>query len=419
MFVQEGIPFITWAAVTPLVVFITFLTLSIFAFLLPSDTGSVARRRNAAWSLAIATFALVLGVCLALPSAVVYYRLVTPLPVPAQQFPEPNGHEDFKAAWKMLGPNLLIDSMNFDPHNSPISQLGKAVDQVRAALSKGREGLTRPALFPIDYDTGLDLHINDIQKMRSLAWAFRAEGVLAVREQQFENALETFLETVDYGIHARRGGLIVTEFVGIACSSVGRSDLYHMRTELTAEQCRHAIDRIKAAIESTELHEHFALRDRIWTQHSYDWVGHLVELLENYSGDYRFFDPTDYDKPFLREQAEMRLLIAELALQAYHLEHGQLPARLTELVPEYLPEVPIDPLSEDSLPLKYRLTEDGYLLYSVGHDGVDDGGAVPDDEENFLSLSQDTGDLRLDVQYAPYEEDETEEEAEDSFETEQ
>jgi hypothetical protein len=55
------------------------------------------------------------------------------------------------------------------------------------------------------------------------------------------------------------------------------------------------------------------------------------------------------------------------------LRHGQLPETLDELVPDFLPSVPIDP--NGGKPLRYHPNSDGtYLLYSVGENGVDDGG---------------------------------------------
>ena len=41
-------------------------------------------------------------------------------------------------------------------------------------------------------------------------------------------------------------------------------------------------------------------------------------------------------------------------------------------MPDYLSQVPIDPYS--GRPLIYRRTAEGYLLYSVGSNRVDDGG---------------------------------------------
>jgi hypothetical protein len=42
------------------------------------------------------------------------------------------------------------------------------------------------------------------------------------------------------------------------------------------------------------------------------------------------------------------------------------------LVPEFLPQLPADPFNGQ--PLRYVMQPDHYLLYSVGQDGVDNGG---------------------------------------------
>jgi|GEM_PF-752720 len=67
------------------------------------------------------------------------------------------------------------------------------------------------------------------------------------------------------------------------------------------------------------------------------------------------------------------LLLVSLALQAYHAEHNAYPATLVELTPAYLKAVPDDPFALQA-PLCYQRTETGYLLYSIGPDGKDDGG---------------------------------------------
>lgn len=55
---------------------------------------------------------------------------------------------------------------------------------------------------------------------------------------------------------------------------------------------------------------------------------------------------------FFRDQAQLHLTRIYLALRLYHLDHGgALPATLDQLVPEYLPAVPLDPF--DGKPLRY------------------------------------------------------------------
>jgi hypothetical protein len=74
-----------------------------------------------------------------------------------------------------------------------------------------------------------------------------------------------------------------------------------------------------------------------------------------------------------RDRTANAILETQLALRAYKLTKGQYPANLTNLVPKFLPEVPIDPFS-NLQQLRYRRTSSGYCLYSIGPDAVDNGG---------------------------------------------
>ena len=72
-------------------------------------------------------------------------------------------------------------------------------------------------------------------------------------------------------------------------------------------------------------------------------------------------------------EVSQRVVITAIALKRYQLKHGNYPADLNSLVPEFLPAVPLDPV--DGQPLRYRHNADKtFLLYSVGENGVDDGG---------------------------------------------
>ena len=67
------------------------------------------------------------------------------------------------------------------------------------------------------------------------------------------------------------------------------------------------------------------------------------------------------------------LVISAIAIKRYQLPSGNLPKTLDALVPEFLPAPPRDPV--DGKPLRYHPNPDGrYLLYSVGENGIDDGG---------------------------------------------
>src|SRR5262249_16200321 len=61
-----------------------------------------------------------------------------------------------------------------------------------------------------------------------------------------------------------------------------------------------------------------------------------------------------------------------VAATTYKAKHGKYPGTLSELVPEFVPEVPADPF--DGRPMRLRREGDGVVLYSIGRDRKDDGG---------------------------------------------
>jgi hypothetical protein len=77
------------------------------------------------------------------------------------------------------------------------------------------------------------------------------------------------------------------------------------------------------------------------------------------------------------EQTQRNLRVA-FALAAYRAGHRRYPAKLADLAPKYLAAVPGDLFAGG--PLAYRPSERGYLLYSVGPNGKDEGGRWYDDD---------------------------------------
>lgn len=105
-------------------------------------------------------------------------------------------------------------------------------------------------------------------------------------------------------------------------------------------------------------------------------AGRLVlmdELLPGLQGAITTFDQSEVDRRGLRTL---------LALERYRLAHASYPTTLDDLVPEFLPEAPIDPWTGQ--PLCYRRLDDGqrpgFRLYAAGIDGVDDNGTFDKSE---------------------------------------
>ncbi len=82
------------------------------------------------------------------------------------------------------------------------------------------------------------------------------------------------------------------------------------------------------------------------------------------------------------------------ALAAYRADRGAYPADLGALVHKYLPAMPEDPFSAG--PLHYKREEAGFLLYSVGPNGKDDGGRSSLDQPGSEEL-RDCDDIAIRV----------------------
>jgi hypothetical protein len=77
------------------------------------------------------------------------------------------------------------------------------------------------------------------------------------------------------------------------------------------------------------------------------------------------------------EQVQRNVQVA-FALAAYHRDQKHYPAKLDDLAPQYQAAIPNDLFSGNVL--VYRASANGYLLYSVGVNGQDEGGRSADDD---------------------------------------
>ncbi|PWU20139.1 MAG: hypothetical protein C5B50_04790 [Verrucomicrobia bacterium] len=73
--------------------------------------------------------------------------------------------------------------------------------------------------------------------------------------------------------------------------------------------------------------------------------------------------------------ARIELTVVALGVERFRHERGHLPDHLAELTPHFLDAVPRDPF--DGAPLRYKRMVKGYIIYSIGSDGHDDGGREP------------------------------------------
>jgi hypothetical protein len=91
------------------------------------------------------------------------------------------------------------------------------------------------------------------------------------------------------------------------------------------------------------------------------------------------------DRPFAKfamHEAGVRCSKTALALELYRQENGgKSPPELNALLPKFLAKVCLDPFT--GMPLRYRPMSQGYMVYSVGADLVDNGGLGQDGSKNM------------------------------------
>ncbi len=77
----------------------------------------------------------------------------------------------------------------------------------------------------------------------------------------------------------------------------------------------------------------------------------------------------------LRHQTLLRTMLVAVVAERYRLQHKKWPDKLDDLVSaKLITALPLDPF--DGKPLRWKTTQEGRVVYSVGKDRVDDGGVV-------------------------------------------
>ncbi|NOZ40003.1 MAG: hypothetical protein GXP24_07240 [Planctomycetes bacterium] len=399
--VQEDDPVTLWIpvilAIAILMSCIVWLAVGILANL-SSSTGVHTR-----WQPVLRAYSLlVLTVLLLIPSAVVYYQLMTPLPIPEQNLPADNGYLDLYSGGQ-IAEKWAFNTTNYDADAAPDKELRAAVAEMKSAYDKLHVGLGKEIRIPIDYHSPEGFGMDAIQAMRSLARSTSGRGQLAVRENRIEDAVEDYLDNVRLGYAIRPDTLMVDALVGIAINGIGQHGLYELRAKLDWDQSARIISLLQRFESECEPAEAFIHRDRVWEQHALGWHGHLTQILSNISDNSLRGSNEALRSALQTERAKSKLLCVELALLTFRGDQGNFPRKLDELVPKYLAVVPVDPFDLDSGPLRYRREEDKYVLYSLGWNGRDDGGVLPADYEGsgpaFWHMEE--GDLRLELLFAP------------------
>ena len=286
-------------------------------------------------------FGLVVAANLVIVLVVILGAFELPPPKP---LPKPNGYDDFVKAGKMVSGNAGDWSTNTE------EQLTALVATNAEALKLVRAGFGQECRVPNDYTNKFaDFLLNDLAAQKRLALNLCAEGRLAELQQRTNDAVQSFLDAERFGVECCRGGVMISKLVGIACESLGRSGLRPLVGNLDAEQSR-KIAQTLAPLETKEDSLNQCL------EQERDFAGRTGTIAQKIAGlilyKQRQKTRANFTTKYQKNQRERRILMIDAANRAYTLEKGKPPASVNDLMPDYLPTTPKDPVTGADLGLR-------------------------------------------------------------------
>lgn len=166
---------------------------------------------------------------------------------------------------------------------------------------------------------------------------------------------------------------------------------------LSDQECRDVLKEALAAEASDLSYEELKEFDDYWINATSGWRDRLQEsavwLTGERNRDYFYWAPAEFHAKRRRPLGSLRTVQYVLALELYRREHGRFPESLAAVQAAYdLPDS-VDPFTQFA-PV-YRRTETGFLLYSVGLDGKDNGGEFPPPDNKAIPLDSANQDINL------------------------
>ncbi|MHC4617024.1 MAG: hypothetical protein ACYTEQ_04640 [Planctomycetota bacterium] len=316
----------------------------------------------------------------------------------------------------------IVGHAEFPPRTQPLAEESKPL--IAAYLADNNEAVrllhegaaVEHCRYPVDLKRGLALVHHDLSEVRHGTQLLTLEAILHAENAEPDLALRSVISGLGLARSLSGEPILISQLVRIACQGLAVSNLERVlnRTDFTDEQLVSLaqafsgidlltkatteklalvsvdfspvllleiyralglldmeallyLDLMKASVEGNEL----PVPER---QGAARAVDDQLDRLSKIHLFVRAFMPalaraTELD---LRVISHLRAAQVAVAVERYRLAAGRLPDALADLVPSYLDAVPEDPF--DGKALRYKKLTPGFVVYSVGEDGSDDGG---------------------------------------------
>ena len=345
--------------------------------------GAARSWKRSSWSIAFRSAAIALSAAAAIFLAWVYWRM---LDVPQWS---PGSADRPNALPRVFELAASIQKETHDEAEAVYAELISLLDQPSYVVWQD----VRPAAAQLDA-AGYLAH------PRRLARALKARRTALMAEGRFDEAADRCLAVLRLAPMLDREGAAWHRWETDAVRRMGSAWLAEFREKLSPEKARESAEVILRIEAHREPLEATMLRDKIWNNR-FTWREMLMRaVLSDLQG---IAWPEPMERGAEQIAAEMqcysRLLALDLLIRAHRREHGQPPATLDEIALPRHPEMVIDPYSDEAF--IYQPTEQGFLLYSVGENGVDDRGRFTTARKYMDPSTRKTHDLDVDTMLRP------------------
>lgn len=287
---------------------------------------------------------------------------------------EDNAYPEIVAIGKEISESGFRKALNqySDWKTIPSSDQRKCVEELRPLLMRLNDLDSQPCFVPLKYNMD---DIGDFMGIRDISHAFQAVGEFEMdRDPQL--ACDYFLQGCRVSVACRKNGLMIQDLVGSACLDTCTVGLTTNRRYFKVEKARDTALKLFKLVEQLETSQVVLDREERWSRDVHwtsatQWI--LTDLLGSNSSPIESTSST-FRNLRTKEVARVRLCCIGLILESCFARQGSFPQSLDE-IEHYLPASAwIDPFAANPQKFKYQKTAASYILYSVGENGIDDGG---------------------------------------------
>jgi hypothetical protein len=253
----------------------------------------------------------------------------------------------------------------------PLAEQQSVLQQTSQLIDRLKETIDKPARIPLDYT------INDINTSHFSSSRLFSKLLISHAEAKLifdpDNALTILMLNERLGATLQKGGLLIDSLLGMAVSSTGRGCMKIEIAKFSPSARDQAALAIIRCLDEADSPEIIFARDRHWSNAVW-WIAYVQNIARSFIGiqaDQQFFPA---DLALARNIADQRLMVIELLLHNYHDENGRYPKSVDEVITSTHHGINVDPFTTNGEAFRYRTTDVGYILYSLGENRIDDGG---------------------------------------------